>query len=113
MNSEPIAYVTGTFAGYCVITPLDPALALSTGLALYAAPPSLQSKSNRTPLTDEALRELFCATNTEEPLSGGWQCLERFARAIEKHHGITKEPELPPREAEASVSFAVKDNNIS
>lgn len=34
-------------------------------------------------LSDEKLRELFCAVSTEEPLAGGWPNLERFARAIE------------------------------
>ena len=34
-------------------------------------------------LSKERLMELFCATNTAEPLAEGWPGLERFARAIE------------------------------
>ena len=42
----------------------------------------------RKPLTDEEMRLCFTSTNTSEPLSEGWPGLERFARAIEKAHGI-------------------------
>jgi hypothetical protein len=49
---------------------------------LYTAPPQRQS------LTDEELRGCFLATNTTEPLAEGWPGLERFARAIERAHGI-------------------------
>ena len=50
---------------------------------LYAAPQAVAE-----PLTDGELRECFTGTNTAEPLSEGWPGLERFARAIEAHHGI-------------------------
>ena len=40
------------------------------------------------PLTDEELRGCFTRTNTAEPLAEGWPGLERFARAIERAHGI-------------------------
>jgi hypothetical protein len=49
---------------------------------LYTAPPQ------RKPLTDEELRLCFTDTNTAEPLSEGWSGLERFARALERAHGI-------------------------
>ena len=49
---------------------------------LLATPPQ------RKPLTDEEMRLCFTRTNTSEPLSEGWPGLERFARAIEKAHGI-------------------------
>ena len=49
---------------------------------LYTAPPQ------RKPLTDEEMCLCFTRTNTSEPLSEGWPGLERFARAIEKAHGI-------------------------
>jgi hypothetical protein len=45
----------------------------------------------RKPMTEEELRVLFRSTNTAEPLCEGWPGLERFARAIEKHHGIGTE----------------------
>jgi len=37
-TSEPVAYVSGYYGGYCVIQPTDPALVLPVGLALYRAP---------------------------------------------------------------------------
>ena len=49
---------------------------------VYTAPPQ------RQPLTEEELRQCFLATNTAEPLAEGWPGLERFARAIERAHGI-------------------------
>ena len=35
---EPVAYVTGFHNGHCVIKPIDPALVLPVGMALYRAP---------------------------------------------------------------------------
>jgi conjugal transfer/entry exclusion protein len=46
------------------------------------------SPPQRQPLTEEELRQCFLATNTTEPLAEGWPGLERFARAIERAHGI-------------------------
>lgn len=43
-------------------------------------------------MTEEELRKAFLSTNTAEPLCEGWPGLERFARAIEKHHGIDGNP---------------------
>jgi len=37
-RTEPVARVTGYYAGRCVIEPLDQAAVLPTGMALYAAP---------------------------------------------------------------------------
>jgi len=34
----PVAYVTGFHNGHCVIQPIDPAVVLPVGLALYRAP---------------------------------------------------------------------------
>ena len=38
--SKPIAAVTGWYDGRCVIEPLDRALAIPVGMALYTAPPA-------------------------------------------------------------------------
>jgi hypothetical protein len=51
---------------------------------LYVREAQLESK----PLTDEEMRLCFTSMNTSEPLSEGWPGLERFARTIEKAHGI-------------------------
>ena len=48
---------------------------------LYTAPPT------RTPLTDEEMRECAQAMDAE-PLAEGWDELIKFARAIERAHGI-------------------------
>lgn len=53
-------------------------------IPLWPEPPRTQRK----PLTEEEMRLCFTSTNTAEPLSEGWPGLERFARAIEKAHGI-------------------------
>ncbi len=47
----------------------------------------------RKPLTDLELRAVFILTNTAEPLAEGWPGLERFARAIERAHGIGEQHE--------------------
>jgi hypothetical protein len=38
-EQEPVAYVSGYHNGRCVITPLNPALIMPDGIALYIAPP--------------------------------------------------------------------------
>ena len=38
-NQEPVAYVTGYYAGYPTIAPLNPAMVMNTGMALYTHPP--------------------------------------------------------------------------
>ena len=51
------------------------------GTPLYTAPPQ------RKPLTEETMRE--CAQVMDaEPLAEGWHELIKFARAIEREHGI-------------------------
>ena len=37
-EQKPVAYVTGFHGGHCVIQPLDPAVVLPVGTALYRAP---------------------------------------------------------------------------
>ena len=46
----------------------------------------------RKPLTDEEMRECAQAMNAE-PLAEGWPELIKFARAIERHHGIGEQHE--------------------
>ena len=70
--SKPVGYVSGFYGGYCVIQPLDPAVVLPVGMALYRAP------TEWVGLTDE---EVYQAE------SGCWFLDEfdktLFARAIE------------------------------
>jgi hypothetical protein len=59
---------------------------------LYTRP----EPATRKPMTEEELRKAFLSTNTAEPLCEGWPGLERFARAIEKHHfGMGVNPSDP------------------
>jgi hypothetical protein len=51
-------------------------------IPLWADPPI-----KRKPLSDETLRQCAQAMNAE-PLSEGWTELIKFARAIERAHGI-------------------------
>ena len=37
-EQEPLAHITGYYRGHCVIQPLDPAVVLPAGMALYRAP---------------------------------------------------------------------------
>ena len=38
MSNEPVAYVSGSYAGHFTVVPTNPALVLSAGMALYAHP---------------------------------------------------------------------------
>jgi len=57
-------------------------------LMMPPPPIHLTIPSVRKPMTEEELRKAFLSTNTAEPLCEGWPGLERFARAIERHHGV-------------------------
>lgn len=55
----------------------------------YVCPQCNYSLDERDPLTDEQMRE--CAQSMDaEPLAEGWSELIKFARAIERAHGIIK-----------------------
>ena len=38
MSNEPVAYVSGSYAGHFTVVPTNPALVLTTGMALYTHP---------------------------------------------------------------------------
>ena len=51
-EQKPVGYVSGFYGGYCVIQPLDPAVVLPVGVALYRAP------TEWVGLTDEEIKEI-------------------------------------------------------
>jgi hypothetical protein len=83
-KQEPVAWMVYTLDGTAAWVTLNPSDFTSEhrALPLYTAPPQ------RQPLTEEELCKCFLATNIAEPLAEGWPGLERFARAIERKHGI-------------------------
>ena len=52
---EPVAYVMGTHGGRFVVAPLNPAMVLPTGMALYSTP---QHTATWVGLTDEEIAEI-------------------------------------------------------
>ena len=52
-EQKPVAYVTGFHNGHCVIQPLDPAVVLPVGMALYRAP------TEWVGLTDDEIAQLM------------------------------------------------------
>jgi hypothetical protein len=82
-EQEPVACVTGAYAGHFTVVPTNPALVLTTGMALYTHPPQ------RKPLTDEEIRDIAkqYALGLAFPYNGP-TTPELFARAIERAHGI-------------------------
>jgi hypothetical protein len=82
---EPVAYVSGYYAGYCVIEPLNRAMVMPNGMALYTAPPQ------RQPLTEEEIEAVWKVAMFED--NGRHALLDNqpfvhFARAIERARGI-------------------------
>jgi hypothetical protein len=74
-EQEPMAYVSGSYAGHFTVVPTNPALVLTTGMALYTHPPQ------RKPLTDEEIDAL--------PLPpSGTATVRDIVRLIERAHGI-------------------------
>ena len=81
-EQEPVAYVTGTYSGHFTVAPINPALVLTTGMALYTHPPQ------RKPLTDEEIDRITdqqWAQNNHKPIYAAHRA---YARAIEQAHGI-------------------------
>jgi len=80
---EPVGYVSGFYGGYCVIQPIDPAVVLPVGMALYRVP------TGWVGLTDEEVSEII---GKEIGFNSCFGPEESFARAIEaklreKNHG--------------------------
>jgi hypothetical protein len=84
---QPLAYVSGYYAGYCVIEPLNRAMVMPNGMALYTAPPQ------RKPLTDEQIRELADTHLFYQPEGYEVSGIFNLARAIEAAHGIKQKSE--------------------
>ncbi len=84
MSNEPVAYVSGSYAGHFTVVPTNPARVLTTKMALYTHPPQ------HKPLTDEEIwREyqgLWPFHPAAEPKLAA--DIAAFARAIERAHGI-------------------------
>ena len=79
-NQNELAYLKEEVACYIYAEPV-----FSEGnIPLYLHP-----SAKMKPMTAEEMRTAFRSTNTAEPLCEGWPGLERFARAIERHHGIS------------------------
>ena len=72
--SKPVGYVAGVYDGYCVIQPIDPAVVLPVGMALYRAP------TEWVGLTDEEVSEII---RKEIGFNSCFGPEESFARAIE------------------------------
>ena len=101
---KPIAVVTGTFAGRFVVEPLNRALVLTPGMALYAAPQKREGEQDDpnkavlkqavTPLTPEqvealAKRHSTAYTHRTDPTHTAYafapHALMDFVREIEAH----------------------------
>jgi len=81
-KQQPVGYVSGFYGGYCVIQPLDPAVVLPVGMALYRA-------KEWVGMTDEEVSEII---RKEIGFNSCFGPEESFARAIEsklkeKNHG--------------------------
>ncbi len=64
-KQEPVAYVSGYYAGRCVIEPLNRAMVMPDGMALYTAPPA-------APVNRDAQKALF---------EGWWEREGQFGRS--------------------------------
>ena len=57
-HPDPVAYVTGYYGGRCVIEPLNPAMVMPSGMALYTTPPAATT-GKQTPVAYRWKGELF------------------------------------------------------
>lgn len=83
---EPVAYVIGYSKGRFIIEAVEPAWLLPVGMALYRSP-------QRTPLTNQEIMREYAALwrflQSEDHVLA--QDILKFARAIERAHGIGDE----------------------
>jgi hypothetical protein len=77
---EPVAWVTGFYAGRCVIKTINPAAILPVGVALYTTPPAAQRQW--VGLTDEEAQWIY--DNGRTP-SGMMEMVE--AKLKERNNG--------------------------
>ncbi len=81
-EQKPVAYVSGVYAGHFTVVPTNPALVLTTGMALYTHPPQ------RKPLTDEEIGKIILETEITLKNYCDVDLQTDFARRIERAHGI-------------------------
>jgi hypothetical protein len=84
-EQEPVACVTGAYAGHFTVVPTNPALVLTTGMALYTHPPQRKPLTDEEILLDEVLRYYFGCNGGAGPVS---QKGVKIIRAVERAHGI-------------------------
>ena len=65
---EPVAYVTGVYSGRFVVAPLNPAIVLPTGMALYARP---QHTATWVRLTNADIERIKLMTYEKETNADG------------------------------------------
>jgi hypothetical protein len=76
-HPDPVAYVTGYYGGRCVIEPLNKAMVMPSGMALYTTPPSapvqelVQCEPQPT-VTEDG----YCAWVCPQPVGYLMQCCE-------------------------------------
>ena len=83
-KQEPVAYVTGYHAGYPTIAPLNPAMVMPTGMALYTHPP----KREWVGLTDEEIDQGLLRSDYALQTAHAWRAGVVFAmtQLKEKNH---------------------------
>jgi hypothetical protein len=84
-EQKPVACVTGAYAGHFTVVPTNPALVLTTGMALYTHPPQRKPLTDEEILLDEVLRYYFGCNGGAGPVS---QKGVKIIRAVERAHGI-------------------------
>jgi len=89
---EPVAYVSGFSKGYAVVEPIDRALLLPVGMALYRAPPKSKPlmKEERAFLVTR--HSSFDRDYVKGEVVVTWVCDgDALIRAVERAHGIGSE----------------------
>jgi len=121
-EQKPVAYVTGYYRGHCVIQPIDPAVVLPVGTALYRASQPIQHR--RTDMNKQDILKLaadcgiICWTRhrwanknfvpIDDGMEGDSACLLQFAELIAKREreACAKVAEQWPYEDERMFSIA-------
>lgn len=82
-KAAPVAYITGQFAGRCIIEPINRAAVLPTGMALYSHP-----QPSAGVVMPERKDDQGAPTVNLHIFREGWNaCLDEFARLNGKEVG--------------------------
>ena len=84
---EPFAYTTGTYGGHFTLEPMNPAITIPKGFALYLHPPA--TAPERKPMHEGEIQAAWLGQDLDEPIPYSFVL---GIRSAERFNGIKETP---------------------